>query len=276
MDNTIPVTRTYTPPQSSPAPAKPSGDEAKESPPGVDMAKLAQPILGVGNNLKAGEKVTISMDGDKVIISKEGPDGWDKFKQVSADATRAVFRTGRALVEQDPSFAFRESLEISKNSVERMLPEEIRPVLGAGLYPVVRTVLTAIDVHKAIKTKRDGAATTADKLVDYGHIATDVAGLLAIASPIVARTPLPGASYFAVAAVIGDIIAGAWHALRFAGQGLSKLSLDKEDKPAGQNNGGDQKPPAEKPDAQAPKEVKAAGAPVALKMEEPGRRDYSI
>ena len=194
-----------------------------------EMAKIA--MMGAGSNLSVGEKVTISIEGDKVTISKEGPDGWDKFKNAAGDTTRAVFRFARGMVEQDPSFAFRESLEVAKSSVQRMLPDPLSGVIGKGLYPCMRVVLTAIDVHKAVKTKRELNTSMADKLIDYGHVVTDAAGLLAIGGPMVpalARLTGGWAGFLAGAAVIGDIIAGAWHALQFTAQGLQKMKMEKD------------------------------------------------
>lgn len=231
----------------------------KEGGPQIDLAKLAQPIVGVGNNLKAGEKVTISIDGDKVVISKEGPDVWDKLKTASNDTLRGAFRVARGMVEQDPSFAFREAMEVSRNSVSRVMPESLSSAINVGLYPVMRSVLTAIDIHKAIKTKREPTANLADKLVDYTHVATDVGGLIAIAGNLAPRLSIPGIGYFAAAAIVGDIIAGAWHAMRFASQGLSRLKMEEKD-----GTGQNQKPSGENPPdikiemKPYPKEVKTA------------------
>jgi hypothetical protein len=194
----------------------------------LDLVKTSQPMMGMCGNLKSGEKIIFSVDGDKLIVAKEGPDGWDKFKTAAADTSRAAFRVARGVVEQDPSFAFRESVEVAKSSVERILPSELGRAVQTGLYPVLRVVLSAIDVHKAMKTKRDVSASIADKIVDYGHILTDVAGLASIAAPLT-NLNLPGAAYLAGAAIIGDIVAGGWHALRFAAQGAQKLMLEKPD-----------------------------------------------
>lgn len=233
----------------------PSKSQSKEGENPVtqsDLAKLA--LMGASGNLRVGEKVTISLEGDKVTISKEGPDTWDRIKSAASDTARGAFRLARGVVEQDPSFAFRESLEVAKNSVERMTPTHLTEVIGKGLYPCMRVVLTAIDVHKAVKTTREGASTMlADKLVDYGHIATDVAGLAAIGGPLIpalARIPGSWTTYLAGAAIIGDIIAGAWHALRFTSQGLQRMKMEKE----GIN---DQKPPVQ-PAPPAPTETKEA------------------
>ncbi|MHC9543484.1 MAG: hypothetical protein AB9903_28570 [Vulcanimicrobiota bacterium] len=231
MDNTISGINNYAQfpgaAQRLPAPEKKEGEPPANSNL-MDLVKTSQPLMGMCGGLKAGEKVIFSVDGDKLIVSKEGPDGWDKFKAAAADTTRTAFRVARGVVEQDPSFAFRESVEVAKSSVERILPPELGRAMQTGLYPVLRVVLSAIDVHKAIKTKRDVSASVADKIVDYGHILTDAGGLLAIAAPL-ANLSLPGVGYFAGAAIIGDIVAGGWHALRFAAQGASKLALEKPD-----------------------------------------------
>jgi len=231
MDNTISGINNYAQfpgaAQRLPAPEKKEGEPPANSNL-MDLVKTSQPLMGMCGGLKAGEKVIFSVDGDKLIVSKEGPDGWDKFKAAAADTSRTAFRVARGVVEQDPSFAFRESVEVAKSSVERILPPELGRAMQTGLYPVLRVVLSAIDVHKAIKTKRDTTASVADKIIDYGHILTDAGGLLAIAAPL-ANLSLPGVGYFAGAAIIGDIVAGGWHALRFAAQGASKLALEKPD-----------------------------------------------
>ncbi|MGV8118719.1 MAG: hypothetical protein AB2L14_03040 [Candidatus Xenobiia bacterium LiM19] len=231
MDNTISGINNYAQfpgaAQRLPAPEKKEGEPPASSNL-MDLVKTSQPLMGMCGGLKAGEKVIFSVDGDKLIVSKEGPDGWDKFKAAAADTSRTAFRVARGVVEQDPSFAFRESVEVAKSSVERILPPELGRAMQTGLYPVLRVVLSAIDVHKAIKTKRDTTASVADKIIDYGHILTDAGGLLAIAAPL-ANLSLPGVGYFAGAAIIGDIVAGGWHALRFAAQGASKLALEKPD-----------------------------------------------
>gem|GEM_PF-1584430 len=238
MDNNISGVNSYS---QIPGPMKklPAAEKKEGEPPAqsnlMDLVKTSTPLMGMCGDLKSGQKVIFSVDGDKLIVSKEGPDGWDKFKAAAADTSRAAFRVARGVVEQDPSFAFRESVEVAKSSVERILPSELGKAVQTGLYPVLRVVLTAIDVHKAVKTKRDSTATTADKLIDYGHILTDAGGLVAIAAPLV-NLSLPGAGFFAGAAIIGDIVAGGWHALRFASQGAQRLALDNDKpKPGGEN-----------------------------------------
>jgi hypothetical protein len=258
MDNSISLSRSFTPnavPNAQPKPA-----DGENPPPShkLDVVQMAPMIGQVAGDLKAGEQVTVSYEGDKLVISKVGPDRWDKFKVAAADVGRTTFRVARGVVEQDPSFAFRESLEVAKNSVERILPAELSGVIGQGLYPVMRGVLTAIDIHKAVKTTtamkeakakeveqhKAGNLTyrapigMADKIVDYAHVGTDAAGLLAIASTMT-KVHLPGAVYFAAAAVIGDIVAGGWHAMRFATQGAAmiKSAGTDEEKPLSKPSG---------------------------------------
>ncbi len=141
----------------------------------------------------------------------------------------------RVSAEHDPTFVLREALEVARGSVDRISPgEEVTKLVGHGVYPVMRCVFTAVDVAKAMKTQKDPLANKVDKYVDYGHVATDVAGLLAIApdaaklvglTKVASMIAIPGAQYFAAAAVIGDYLAGAYHAVRLASQGSARMKM---------------------------------------------------
>jgi hypothetical protein len=280
MDNSISLSRSLANNAvPAPQPNKTKEGEAPGETHKLDVVQMSPMIGKLADNLKNGETIIVSVNqNDSTIkISKEGPDrfqrNWENIKIASADVGRGVFRGARGVVEQDPSFAFREAIEVSKNSVERLLPAELGAAYAKGLYPVMRIGLSAIDVHKAIKTTAaykeakaqeaeqhkagnlafKAPVNMADKLIDYMHIGTDVAGLLSIATTAT-RLNIPGAAYFAAAAVIGDVIAGGWHAMRFATQGAAMIrAKGEEDKPQGTPAGTE--PPA--PVQQKP-EVKEA------------------
>lgn len=220
----------------------------KEDEPGTTPQ---MPVVNVGDGLKPGEKVTVTIDGKQVIeIKKEGKTGWQQFEETTKKAMKGALVTGMEVLKNDPSFAFREAVMVSKGSVMKVVPETLKELGDKGVYPTIRVGLLAIDLMKLYKTMKEPGTPIIDKIVDIGHIVTDVAGVVAVAVPFLPG-PIPGAVYLSAAAIVGDIISGGWHAIRYVIRKGEEAKKSLEQKP-------DVSPPAT-PSQNAPKVIKEEG-----------------
>lgn len=181
--------------------------------PNADILALSTSLASLGKDLKPGESVRVKIEGEKLVeVSKEGPDRWAGFKRVVSDV---VVSTGQVLKE-DPSFAFREAVEIGRQRILTDRHPGVASKVMGGLVPAVRGVALLLDMHKAINTHNNPDAPLTAKVVDYGHVATDVLGLIGSLHHVVpALASVPGMEALAVTGVIGDIVAFGFHSLDY-------------------------------------------------------------
>jgi hypothetical protein len=248
MDSTSGINFAHTPSgnkKADPPPVKPpeaqGTDDVHQNQ--VDTLQMAQALSNAGDSLRTGEKLTYSFENGKVTVSKEGPDRWAKFKEIASDTTRTGMKVLRGTSEQDPSLAFRGAIDASKVIIGSLSPgEEVGKIVEHQMYPIARCVLTAVDIAKAIQTRNDKGATTADKIADYAHVGTDALGIVAVA-PDIARMvglskyapmlAIPGAPQMAALAVIGDVMVGAYHILRMPAQAPARFGMKEAESQGG-------------------------------------------
>lgn len=222
--------------------AKESGNEQGGEVPTRDTVALTQAMAAYAGNLKPGEIVRVRMGNEEVAsIVKEGPSNWDRFKKSTRDISAKMLDVSKEAIETDPSFVFRETVEMAKEPLTQAAPETIKELSLKGLYPGVRAGVLFLDIRKAWKTFKNPKSTLADKVVDVGHCITDVGGLAGAAAPLVGLA-IPGAPILAAAAIVGDIIAFGYHTLMYvlnkeeAEPYDGKKGKDKKAKPANKNN----------------------------------------
>jgi hypothetical protein len=165
------------------------------------------------------------------------------------------------VVQTDPAFAFRETVETVKDTLTQAAPEPVKGLAIKGLYPGVRAGVLALDIYKAYKSLKDPNAGLAEKVINVGHCFTDVGGLAAAVAPIFGLA-LPGAAVLAAVAYTADIIVFGFHTLGYFGKKVDQIKAkmngaDNQHKPPAL----DQKPIQDvKPPAHTVVEIKEAGA----------------
>ena len=187
--------------------------EAKPEKTELNSKDLVQ-LSGALGELKSGDKVTINLDGkQKVEIIKTSKPFGQKF----TEAAQAVGAQVYEAVSADPSFSFRESVQLAKGTIVREAPELIQSLVDKGLLPTVRAASLGIDIHKAIATLKDPAAGLIRKTVDVVHCLTDIAGLIGSLSPIIPFAA-PAAPILTAVALIGDVMAFGSHSMAYVQQ----------------------------------------------------------
>lgn len=202
------------PPPSAPPTGQPAdGPEPTQVERMLDSSTIANLV---GKQMKSGETVTIKSDGQTVLeIHKDGVSVYDNIKRFAGDTFHASSAEVSNIVGQDPAFAFKESALAVKGQVFSGIPQEFQDLAEKGFLPMIRVVALALDGRKAVDTFKNHDATKIDKLVDGGHLLTDVAGLggaVAFAIPAVGAQV---ATYLTVAGLVGDVAAYGYHVMKY-------------------------------------------------------------
>lgn len=203
------------------------------SPPSkMDAVVLTQAMAGLGQNLSVGEKVSIKVGGEVVgEVVKEGQSNWDRLSTAVTSVGKAAFIEMNEAIQADPAFVFRETVETVKHSITRGAPEAVTASTMAGLYPGVRAGVLALDVYKAWKTLKDPNSSLPEKIIDVGHVITDIGGLASAAAPLFGIA-LPGAAALAAIAYTVDIIAFGFHSIGYSKKKAVQLKQRKAAKEA--------------------------------------------
>lgn len=170
----------------------------------------------VSGGMKNGETVTIKSEGQVVLeIKKEGLTRLDRFAAFTTDTIKATAAEVSNVVQQDPSFAFKEAALLVKDQVYSGVPSEFTGIAEQAFLPMIRVVAIALDVKKAIDTYKSEKATRTDRLIDGGHLLTDVAGLAGAVS-----FAIPGVSGavrvgLTAAGLVGDVAAYGYHVMKY-------------------------------------------------------------
>lgn len=200
-----------------------------------ELVRMSSELASMGKDLKPGDRIVVRVDGQAVAeVSKEGPDRWNTFKSMVSDTAQGVVSAANTAIQEDPSFTFREAIEVARQRVEKTDLEGLKDVTLKGLVPAARGIALMLDVYRAKKTFENPESTFIDKFIDGGHVATDVAGLVgALPQVLPALKGVPGINGFLMAAVIGDIVAFGYHFLRwFQKTGNRPFGGEKKDQPA--------------------------------------------
>ncbi len=179
------------------------------------VVALTTAMSAYSGSIKPGETVTISMGKDQVAsITKEGLTNWDRMGMAAKEVgSKAVAFTSEA-IEQDPSFMFRQAVETVKRPLSNNAPQVIQDLaITKGLYPGIRAGVLYLDIRKAWKTLKDPNSTRMDKIIDVGHVLTDIGGVVGAVAPLVGLA-FPGVNVLAAGAIVGDIISFGYHAIR--------------------------------------------------------------
>lgn len=242
------------PPAAPPAPATPPapqdsvtiGDGKPKATGGMtreEIIRMSGELAAMGRDLKPGDRIVVKVDGQNVAeVTKEGADRWTSFKTMVSDTATSVVRAANSAIQEDPSFTFREAVDVARQRVLKVDLEGLRDVTLKGLVPAARGIALMLDVYRAKKTWENEEAGLIDKLIDGGHVVTDVAGVIgALPEVLPALRAVPGIQGFLMAAVIGDIVAFGYHFLRwFQKTGNRPFPLNPGGKD-GQNGGDEQK-----------------------------------
>ncbi|MCD4783687.1 MAG: hypothetical protein K8T10_07650 [Candidatus Eremiobacteraeota bacterium] len=202
----------------------------QELPKPYDTIALTQAMAGLGSNLEVGEKVSLKVGRETVAeVVKEGESNWDRFSTAASNfGKRAVMET-KEMIDADPAFAFRESVEMVKDTLTQGAPETVATSAISGLYPGVRAGVLALDIYKAWKTLKDPTSSKTEKFLDVAHCITDVGGLVAAAAPMFGIA-FPGMAALAAIAYASDIIVFGFHSLGYFATKIRKWREKKNDK----------------------------------------------
>lgn len=189
--------------------------KAENMSPEVEKLLLSAQLATLGEKMKDGDKITVSVDGENTLqVFKEGRDRWKEFKMRAADISRAVARGASDVVEQDPMFVFMRSVDAVKGSATMYVPEGVRGYVDQGLPAALRGIAMALNIVKARKTSQRRDASGMDKSVDFARIGTDAMGLAGNVGMIIAKGAT-WAPYLAAAGVVGDVLAFGYHAMDY-------------------------------------------------------------
>lgn len=182
-----------------------------------ELIRMSSDLAAMGRDLKPGDRIVVRVEGQAIAeVTKEGPDRWTSFKTAVTDTAQGAIRAANTAIQEDPSFTFREAIEVARQRVEKTDLEGMKDITLKGLVPAARGIALMLDVYRAKKTFDNPESTFIDKFIDGGHVITDVAGVIgALPQVLPALKAIPGVNGFLMAAVIGDIVAFGYHFLRW-------------------------------------------------------------
>jgi hypothetical protein len=190
--------------------------------PRVDMARLQRVLDSttvaslVGSKMKAGEKVTIESDGKVVLeVEKKGVTAYDRIKTMASDVFTASSAEVSNVVGQDPAFAFKESALAVQTQVFQGIPQNFQDLAGQAFLPMVRVVALALDSKKAMDTWKSASTSMVDKVIDGGHLLTDIAGVAGAVSMAIPSIAPHLAVPLTVAGLLGDVGAYGYHVMKY-------------------------------------------------------------
>lgn len=226
----VPVPKQKDP--SAPPPSTPPDDPTQAI---VDKIITSQAFSdSVMGKMSHGSEVTIEVGDKQVIrIKSDGPGLMERF----AVGTKAVVGSAASevsgVVKSDPAFAFKEAALGVKSQVYTGLPSEIQKAADVGFLPMLRVVTLALDFKKFMDTRKNPESSKMDKVVDGGHLVTDVAGVAgAVAFSVPALGPL--AVPLTVVGLTGDVAAFTYHILDYIkerGAAYAESKKQKEEQP---------------------------------------------
>lgn len=171
----------------------------------------------VGSKMKSGDTVTITADGKQVLqIKKESAGSYEQFKTFANDTFHTMEASVSDILNQDRAFAFKEGMYSTKDYVMQGLPSDWQPFVDKGFLPTYRIAALWLDSQKAMSTFRGKDATTMDKFIDGGHLATDIAGLGGAFAQFVPSLSTTTAALLTTAGLMGDWAALTYHLLKYA------------------------------------------------------------
>ena len=129
-----------------------------------------------------------------------------------ANANEEVVR----LMNADPAFGFLSFAKVSKESIDKLVPKGTLGDVDKMILPALRGVMLASDTKRAMSTFKNKDATTFEKVVDAGHVATDVIGMVGEVGKFGVYAPLTNiAPALATVGYVGDVVAVGLHAMGY-------------------------------------------------------------
>jgi len=163
----------------------------------------------LANNIKPGEKLTISSGNDDLLtIRKErGP---SRMRELG----RAFAIEAGGIVKYDKGLAFKLGAIAVKETDLIGVASTISKSVDNAFLPMLRVVGGMLDAHNMMKTLKDPKSNIVDKTIDIAHVATDVAG---IAGAVMSYCGIaPGLSTaLTISGVMGDVAAHGYHIVRY-------------------------------------------------------------
>lgn len=202
---------------------KGKGDPEEVTP--LDTIALSQALSGIGAELKSGEKVQVKYNGEMLIeVSKKGESNWDKFAGTMGGAGKVALDSAQDIIEADPSFVFRKTIGIVKDTIIEKAPDLVKAGTELALYPTVRIGALGLDIYKAWKSLKDPNANLAEKIINVAHCVTDLGGVVASVAPLMGLA-IPGLGAMAVIAHAADIAVFGVHSLGFLRDSAKKVRI---------------------------------------------------
>jgi hypothetical protein len=247
-------------PMTAPTPAAAPQAQASEAP--TELSRRSTEIVdklitsgaltsGIGKMGGDSELVIDVSDPNTVRIRKTGPGVFEKAASGAQQMIGVAANEVALLAKTDPSFAFKEAALGVKTQVYNGLPKAIQTAADVGFLPLLRVVGLALDVKKFLDTRKKPEATKLDKVVDTGHLVTDVAGLVgAVAMSVPAMGPV--ATPLTIVGLTGDVGAYAYHILDYAKTRGAAYLAAKKAKEEAQQQPAPQPPPQTVPQPSNP------------------------
>lgn len=110
---------------------------------------------------------------------------------------------GRSIVSKDKGYAFRQSVDFIKDLMLKDAPENVAKIVSPKICVVTRFIQTVLDAQLAYQTWQNPESTIMDKVIDTGHVLTDICGIAGIF--------MPGIPLLTAVAYLGDIGAVGYH-----------------------------------------------------------------
>lgn len=171
------------------------------------------------SNLAPGNSTVITLNGgDSITIKNDGPTVLDRAVNT---AGRVMSNAGQEVVRvmnADPSFTFLASSKAAKEGIQGLVPSGAMGDVEKYMMPALRGIMTTSSAMRAVSTYRNKDASTFEKVLDIGHVGTNVVGLVGEfgklgAIPIDAVKNV--SPLLATVGYIGDLVAVSLHAMGY-------------------------------------------------------------
>lgn len=137
------------------------------------------------------------------LIKTNSPQAVSYEKNVVGKAFDDLKYIGRSIVYKDRGYAFRQAVELAKNTMLNGVSDEVYKLVSPKISVVTRCIQTVLDTQLALQTWKNPEASVLDKIIDTGHVITDICGIAGIF--------LPGMPLLSAIAYLGDVGAVGYH-----------------------------------------------------------------
>ena len=185
----------------------------------------------LANNIKAGEKMTISSGEDDLLtIRKErGP---SRLRELG----RSLAIEAGGIVKYDKGLAFKLGAMAVKETDLIGVAATVTKSVDQAYLPMLRIVGGLLDAHTMVRTIKNPNSTWIDKTIDIGHLATDVAGIAGSVMSFTGIAPTIS-NVLTVTGIMGDVGAHGYHIIRYFEEKGDTLTLGGNTSQYTQNTG---------------------------------------